>query len=284
MASCFNDLPDLVLFEIFQYLKSLDVLYSFSNFNERLYNLLWEKFYFRNIDLTCNDEHSRIKSDYVCSTILQFEGEFVHTFRLNGQLDHTEQLQRLVLPNLKIVELIELPKTVDQLELLLLKIVNTSQITIRLGTSLEVRPTYSLIVLYEKIFNQLVSLNVCDVHSPFGVDFRLVNTEIIRYELTYDDLDYIVRHLKHLKHLKFKYNGNLLYTTINGLLLEETLSGLKTLIELHFKIKIPYRDEENYNEFVSTFQTHYWQCNWDRRVRFETKEDSVQKKYIHAIL
>lgn len=53
----FDDLPDLVLIEIFSYLSSLDVLWTFSCFNRRIILLLTERAYFRRIDLSRAHRH-----------------------------------------------------------------------------------------------------------------------------------------------------------------------------------------------------------------------------------
>lgn len=54
MASnaCFNELPDLFFIELFTYLSSLDVLWSFSDLTPRLQRLVRERGFFRYINLS----------------------------------------------------------------------------------------------------------------------------------------------------------------------------------------------------------------------------------------
>ncbi|CAF1006048.1 unnamed protein product [Rotaria sordida] len=52
MISLFNDLPDLILLEIFSYLCCGDALWSFSNLNSRLTTLLKERGFYRHVNLS----------------------------------------------------------------------------------------------------------------------------------------------------------------------------------------------------------------------------------------
>jgi hypothetical protein len=53
----FDDLADLTLIEIFKYLSSLDVLWSFSCLNDRLTALLIERSCFRQVNLSLARRH-----------------------------------------------------------------------------------------------------------------------------------------------------------------------------------------------------------------------------------
>lgn len=59
MASitCFDDLPDLVLFELFSYLSSVDVLWGFTHLNHRLTMLIMERGLFYHINLSLARYH-----------------------------------------------------------------------------------------------------------------------------------------------------------------------------------------------------------------------------------
>lgn len=54
MASitCFEDLPDLVLIELFSYLSSIDILWGFTRLNQRLTMLIIERDFFYRINLS----------------------------------------------------------------------------------------------------------------------------------------------------------------------------------------------------------------------------------------
>jgi hypothetical protein len=48
----FNDLPDLVIIDLFTYLTSIDVLWAFANLNHRLRKLVNERGFFRHINVS----------------------------------------------------------------------------------------------------------------------------------------------------------------------------------------------------------------------------------------
>ena len=48
----FDDLPDLVIIDLFTYLTSIDVLWAFGNLNDRLRKLVDERGFFRHINLS----------------------------------------------------------------------------------------------------------------------------------------------------------------------------------------------------------------------------------------
>jgi hypothetical protein len=48
----FDDLPDLVLIDLFTHLTSIDVLWAFANLNHRLRKLVHERGFFRHINLS----------------------------------------------------------------------------------------------------------------------------------------------------------------------------------------------------------------------------------------
>jgi len=48
----FDDLPDLVIIDLFSYLTSIDVLCTFANLNHRLRKLVHERGFFRHINLS----------------------------------------------------------------------------------------------------------------------------------------------------------------------------------------------------------------------------------------
>jgi hypothetical protein len=48
----FDDLPDLVIIDLFSYLTSIDVLWAFANFNHRLRKLVHERGFFCHINLS----------------------------------------------------------------------------------------------------------------------------------------------------------------------------------------------------------------------------------------
>ncbi|CAF0997877.1 unnamed protein product [Didymodactylos carnosus] len=52
LKSSFDDLPDLVLFNLFFYFKSGDLIYTFYNYSLRLNQLLYEKHYLTNLNLS----------------------------------------------------------------------------------------------------------------------------------------------------------------------------------------------------------------------------------------
>ncbi len=67
MASitCFNDLSDLVLIELFSYLSSFDILWGFTHLNHRLTSLITERRFFCHINLSLARPHQ-------FNTILRF--------------------------------------------------------------------------------------------------------------------------------------------------------------------------------------------------------------------
>jgi hypothetical protein len=52
LFAVFDDLPDLVVIELFSFFSSIDVLWSFTRLNDRLTTLLSERGYFRRINLS----------------------------------------------------------------------------------------------------------------------------------------------------------------------------------------------------------------------------------------
>jgi hypothetical protein len=48
----FDDLPDLVIIDLFTYLTSIDVLWAFANLNDRLRKLIDERGFFRHINFS----------------------------------------------------------------------------------------------------------------------------------------------------------------------------------------------------------------------------------------
>ncbi len=48
----FDDLPDLVIIDLFTYLTSIDVLWAFANLNDRLRKLIDERGFFRDINFS----------------------------------------------------------------------------------------------------------------------------------------------------------------------------------------------------------------------------------------
>ncbi len=63
--TCFDDLPDLVLIELFSYLSSIDILWGFTHLNHRLTMLITERGFFYNINLSVACYHQ-------FNTILRF--------------------------------------------------------------------------------------------------------------------------------------------------------------------------------------------------------------------
>lgn len=61
-----NDCPDEILLIIFQWLNSIDVLYSFHNLNSRFNRIVRDRIFSRRLNLVkkrSNDYHSRIRSN-----------------------------------------------------------------------------------------------------------------------------------------------------------------------------------------------------------------------------
>ena len=50
--TCFDNLPDLFFIELFRYLSSIDILWSFINLNSRIQTLISERGFFRHINLS----------------------------------------------------------------------------------------------------------------------------------------------------------------------------------------------------------------------------------------
>ena len=50
LNTCFDDLPDLLLIELFSYLSSIDVLWAFLNLNDCIQGILDERGFFRHIN------------------------------------------------------------------------------------------------------------------------------------------------------------------------------------------------------------------------------------------
>ena len=48
----FDDLPDLIIIDLFNYLSSIDVLWTFANLNHRFRELVNERGYFRHVNLS----------------------------------------------------------------------------------------------------------------------------------------------------------------------------------------------------------------------------------------
>ncbi|CAF3957340.1 unnamed protein product [Rotaria sordida] len=57
LITCFNDLPDLVLIELFSYLSSSDILWGFTHLNQRLTMLIIEQGFFYHINLSLSKNH-----------------------------------------------------------------------------------------------------------------------------------------------------------------------------------------------------------------------------------
>jgi hypothetical protein len=53
----FDDLPDLVLIELFSYLASFDVLWGFTHLNQRLTMLIAERGFLRHVNLSPARRH-----------------------------------------------------------------------------------------------------------------------------------------------------------------------------------------------------------------------------------
>ena len=49
----FEDLPDLFFIDLFGYLSSIDILWSFATFNTRIRAMVTERGFFRHINLSC---------------------------------------------------------------------------------------------------------------------------------------------------------------------------------------------------------------------------------------
>ncbi|CAF2847053.1 unnamed protein product [Rotaria sp. Silwood2] len=62
LITCFNDLPDLVLIELFSYLSSYDILWGFIHLNQRLTMLIIERgfFYYINLSLSYYHQFNKI--------------------------------------------------------------------------------------------------------------------------------------------------------------------------------------------------------------------------------
>ena len=65
LITCFDDLPDLVLIELFSYLSSIDILWGFTHLNHRLTMLITERGFFYHINLSLARYHQ-------FNTILRF--------------------------------------------------------------------------------------------------------------------------------------------------------------------------------------------------------------------
>jgi hypothetical protein len=94
LLTTFNDLPDLVLIEIFSYLSSFDILWGLNHFNQRITLLLLERKYFRCIDLSSAHQFQFNK---IIQLIPLNEIQFL-TIDINGsplQLSHWPYLPRL---------------------------------------------------------------------------------------------------------------------------------------------------------------------------------------------
>ena len=52
LTTQFDDLPDLIIIELFNYLSSIDVLWTFANLNDRFQELVNERGYFRHMNLS----------------------------------------------------------------------------------------------------------------------------------------------------------------------------------------------------------------------------------------
>jgi hypothetical protein len=52
LITCFDDLPDLVLIELFSYLSSIDILWGFTHLNHYLTKLIIERGFFSHINLS----------------------------------------------------------------------------------------------------------------------------------------------------------------------------------------------------------------------------------------
>lgn len=55
--SLFDDLPDLVFIELFNYLSSTDILWAFGDFSDRLRAIVFERGFFRHINLSQTHLH-----------------------------------------------------------------------------------------------------------------------------------------------------------------------------------------------------------------------------------
>ena len=62
LITCFDDLPDLVLIELFSYLSSTDVLWGLTRLNNRLTTLITERGFFHHVNLSVAryDQFNRI--------------------------------------------------------------------------------------------------------------------------------------------------------------------------------------------------------------------------------
>ncbi len=65
LITCFDDLPDLVLIELFSYLSSFDILWGFTHLNQRLTMLITERGFLYHINLSLARYHQ-------FNTILRF--------------------------------------------------------------------------------------------------------------------------------------------------------------------------------------------------------------------
>ena len=52
LITCFDDLPDLFFIELFSYLSSINILWSFINLNNRIQAIIQERGFFRHINLS----------------------------------------------------------------------------------------------------------------------------------------------------------------------------------------------------------------------------------------
>ena len=64
LITSFNDLPDLILIELFSYLSSIDILWGFTHLNHRLTMLITERGFFYHINLSlarCHQFHTILR-------------------------------------------------------------------------------------------------------------------------------------------------------------------------------------------------------------------------------
>ena len=94
MNTCFDDLPDLVLIEVFSYLSPIDVLWAFSSLNHRIRDILDERGFFRYINWSALRRSkfetllSLVPLDRIQSLIIDVEASTL-------QLSHWPPLPRL---------------------------------------------------------------------------------------------------------------------------------------------------------------------------------------------
>ena len=71
MVTFFDDLPDLVLIELLSYLTCVDAVLGFSNLNSRLTAILFERGFYRHVNLSSMGRHQfqLILSFFQCSQI-----------------------------------------------------------------------------------------------------------------------------------------------------------------------------------------------------------------------